>query len=75
MDTFFWTDPLLGGVPLSVRFRRLFELSTYQTSSVADMCALGWEAGGAAWQWRCPLWAWEEELLGECTSFLVDIIL
>ncbi|MCI26561.1 receptor-like kinase, partial [Trifolium medium] len=68
-------DPWLGGVPLSARFRRLFELSTYQTSSVAYMCALGWEEGGAPWQWRRPLWAWEEEMLGECMGFLVDIIL
>ncbi|MCI45203.1 cysteine-rich receptor-like protein kinase, partial [Trifolium medium] len=24
VDTHFWTDPWLGGVPLSVQFRRLF---------------------------------------------------
>ncbi|MCI69619.1 helicase-like protein, partial [Trifolium medium] len=39
------------------------------------MCALGWEEGGATWQWRRPLWAWEEKMLGECRGFLVDITL
>ncbi|GAU10676.1 hypothetical protein TSUD_426400, partial [Trifolium subterraneum] len=46
VDTFFWTYPGLGGVPLSVRYRRLFDLSTNQSSSVAEMCGLGWEEGG-----------------------------
>ncbi|MCI57012.1 C-terminal binding protein, partial [Trifolium medium] len=48
VDTFCWTDPWLGGVPLSVRFRPLFELSNYQTSSVTDMCALGGRRGDLA---------------------------
>ncbi|MCH85634.1 HcrVf2 protein-like protein [Trifolium medium] len=33
--------------------------------SVADMCELGWEEGGAAWQWGRQLWVWEEEMTGE----------
>ncbi|MCI30206.1 receptor-like kinase, partial [Trifolium medium] len=57
--TFFWTDPWLGGVPLRVLFSRPFELSNDQTSTIAAMCELGWEEGGAAWQWRRPLRAWE----------------
>ncbi|MCH95243.1 cysteine-rich receptor-like protein kinase, partial [Trifolium medium] len=52
VDTLFWTDPWLGGVPLRVLFGRLFELSNCQTSTVAVMYALGWEEGGVAWQWR-----------------------
>jgi hypothetical protein len=48
-DTFFWTDPWLGGVSLSVRFRRLFDLSNNKLCSVAVMCELVWEDGGAAW--------------------------
>ncbi|PNY09289.1 cysteine-rich receptor-like protein kinase [Trifolium pratense] len=47
-NTFFLTDLWLGGVPLSVRYRRLFDLATDKSISVADMCGLGWEEGGAA---------------------------
>ncbi|GAU33103.1 hypothetical protein TSUD_259540 [Trifolium subterraneum] len=39
------------------------------------MCLLGWESGGAGWQWRRQLWVWEEELLAECTGLLHDIVL
>ncbi|GAU49405.1 hypothetical protein TSUD_92510 [Trifolium subterraneum] len=74
-DTSFWSDLWLGGAPLCVRFRRLFDLSTIQSISVADMCELGWEAGGAGWQWRRQLWVWEEELLLECKGLLYDIVL
>ncbi|MCI67770.1 C-terminal binding protein, partial [Trifolium medium] len=45
-DTFFWIDPWLGGVLLRVKYRRIFDLSTNKTSSVAAMCELGWEEGG-----------------------------
>ncbi|GAU46970.1 hypothetical protein TSUD_143120 [Trifolium subterraneum] len=41
LDTLFSTDPCLGGVPLRERFRRLFDLSVYQSSTVADMSSLG----------------------------------
>ncbi|MCI85422.1 protein kinase, partial [Trifolium medium] len=51
----------LGGVPLSVQFRRLFDLSSNKLVSVAEMCELGWEEGGAAWQWRRQLRVWEEK--------------
>lgn len=49
-----------------MRFRLLFDLV------VADMCGLGWEDGGAAWQWRRRLWVGEDELLGECRILLHD---
>ncbi|PNX89144.1 cysteine-rich receptor-like protein kinase, partial [Trifolium pratense] len=75
VDTFFWTGAWLGGVPLSVRYRRLFDLSINKLRSVAAMCELGWEEGGAAWQWRRQLWAWEEEMLGECQRSLNDFVL
>ncbi|MCI29657.1 receptor-like protein kinase ANXUR2, partial [Trifolium medium] len=51
------------GVPLSVKYRRLFDLSLHKLSTVAAMRDLGWEAGGAAWSWHCQLWAWEDEML------------
>ncbi|WJX67068.1 hypothetical protein P8452_51564 [Trifolium repens] len=40
-----------------------------------EMRELGWGEGGAAWAWRRQLWAWEEELLGELKSVLVNSIL
>ncbi|PNY03231.1 cysteine-rich receptor-like protein kinase, partial [Trifolium pratense] len=48
VDTLFLTNLWLGGVPLSVRYSRLFDLSNNKTSSVADMCELGWKEEGAA---------------------------
>ncbi|GAU17835.1 hypothetical protein TSUD_329610 [Trifolium subterraneum] len=44
---------------------------------------LGWRGplyvrdlgGGEAWLWRRPLRAWEEEMLGECQTLLLDISL
>ncbi|CAJ2666213.1 unnamed protein product [Trifolium pratense] len=39
------------------------------------MYALGWGIGGEAWKWRRQLRAWEEELLGECQTLLLDISL
>jgi hypothetical protein len=51
----FWSDLWLGGVPLSMRYQRLFDLSLYRSNTVAEMSALGWEAGDAAWAWRRPL--------------------
>ncbi|MCI03096.1 heat-shock protein [Trifolium medium] len=75
VETFFLSDPWLGSVPLSVRFRRLFDLSLNRSSTVAVMSELGWGVGGAAWLWRRRLWAWEEEMLEECRSLLFDIVL
>jgi len=43
--------------------------------SAAAMCDLGWEEGGAAWQWRRRLWACKDDLLGECRILLHDISL
>jgi len=45
-DTFFWTDPWLGGAPLCVRFRRLSNMAQNNSITVVDMCGLGWEEGG-----------------------------
>jgi hypothetical protein len=64
-NTFFWTDPWLGGIPLCERFSRRFDLTKSKSSMVANMYALGCEAGGEAWLWRRQLWVWEEELLRE----------
>ncbi|MCI31875.1 receptor-like kinase, partial [Trifolium medium] len=54
-DTFSWTDPWLGGIPLCVKFGRLFELAENKSSTVAKMYQLWWETGGEAWEWRRQL--------------------
>jgi hypothetical protein len=45
-DTYFWTDPWVGGIPLCERFGRLYDLATTKSRTVAEMCDLGWESGG-----------------------------
>ncbi|PNX60369.1 kinesin-like protein, partial [Trifolium pratense] len=72
-DTFFWTDPWVDEIPLCQRFGRLFELAETKSRTVAEMFALGWGEGGEAWEWRRQLRAWEEEMLGECQSLLLNI--
>ncbi|MCI34544.1 cysteine-rich receptor-like protein kinase, partial [Trifolium medium] len=42
------------------RYERLFDLAVNKSITVADMCSLGWEAGGDAqssdsWQWQLDL--------------------
>ncbi|GAU22961.1 hypothetical protein TSUD_247050 [Trifolium subterraneum] len=74
-ESYFWTDPWLGGTPLCVRFGRLFDLAVNKSSTVAEMCSLGWDTGGEACEWQRHLWAWEEEMLGECQVLLHDFIL
>ncbi|CAJ2661595.1 unnamed protein product [Trifolium pratense] len=44
-------------------------------ATVAEMASLGWESGGGVWVWRRQLWAWEEELLGECQTLLLGVSL
>ncbi|GAU41111.1 hypothetical protein TSUD_398070 [Trifolium subterraneum] len=74
-DTLCWSDPWVDGIPLCERFGRLFYLAETQSCSVAEMTSLGWGAGGEAWVWRRPLRGWEEEMLGECQSLLLNISL
>jgi hypothetical protein len=73
--TFFWIDPLLGGIVLSVRFRRLFDLSVNKNRTVEEMFVKGWGEGCEAWEWRTRLWDWEEVLVGECRLFLANVVL
>ncbi|MCH92691.1 cysteine-rich receptor-like protein kinase, partial [Trifolium medium] len=61
LDTFLWTDPWLGGTPLCVRFRRLFDLAENKSSTVVEMTSLGWEAGGEAWASSLDLWQWQPD--------------
>ncbi|GAU27264.1 hypothetical protein TSUD_125450 [Trifolium subterraneum] len=39
------------------------------------MFQLGWGVGGETWVWRRPLRAWEEEMLEECQTILLNISL
>jgi hypothetical protein len=55
-DTFFWTDLWVGGIALSVQFRRLYDLSVNKNCTVEEMAGLGLEDGGDAWHWRWRLW-------------------
>ncbi|GAU10297.1 hypothetical protein TSUD_420400, partial [Trifolium subterraneum] len=75
VGTFFWTDTWLDGIPLCERFQRLFDLTINKSSTVAECSSLGWGPGGAAWVWRRQLWAWEEEMLGECQALLHNFVL
>jgi len=73
--TLFWEDPWLDDVPLAVIFSRLFELSNFKLATVREMFRLGWGADGGAWRWRRRLFAWEEELVGECVGRLANFAL
>jgi hypothetical protein len=64
-DTFFWSDPWLGGIPLCERFGRLFDLAETKWGTVAEMYASGWRVRREAWLWRRQLWVWEEDMLRE----------
>ena len=46
MDTYFWTDPWIGGIPLAVRFSRLFELSVVKNSRWGLCCLWMWRKVG-----------------------------
>jgi len=73
-NTLFWHDRWLGDVPLCRRFDHLFDLALNKHITVADMFVLGWEVGGGVWRWRRQLWAWEEELLGQCCLLLNNFV-
>jgi len=42
---------------------------------VSDMFQGGWGIDGAAWRWRRRLFVWEEEMLGDLTLLLQNVIL
>ncbi|MCI34431.1 YIPF1-like protein, partial [Trifolium medium] len=54
---------------------RLYDLVENKSSMAVEMFSLGWAEGGGSWEWQRRLWAWEEELLGECRALLHDIVL
>lgn len=74
-ETFFWSHRWIGGILLSVRFRRLFDLAENKTITVANFFSLGLARQGEGWRWRRRLWAWEEDMLEECRALLFDVLL
>ncbi|GAU48351.1 hypothetical protein TSUD_267760 [Trifolium subterraneum] len=75
LDTFFWTDPWVEGIPLCERFGRMFDLAENKGRTVAEMFTLGWGVDGEAWEWRRQLWVWEEEMLRECQTLFLHFTL
>jgi len=74
-ETLFWFDNWVGGLPLRLKFPRLFDLAVNKVRTVEEMSRLGWEVGGGAWEWRRQLLAWEEESVGECSAMLLNVAL
>jgi len=62
-ETLFWSHRWIGGIPLSVWFRRMFDLAENKTITVANLFSLGLGQEGEGWSWRRKLWAWEEDML------------
>lgn len=46
VDTYFWMDHWLRGIPFKERYMRLYELTNNRGLSVTNMCSLGWGEGG-----------------------------
>lgn len=74
-STLFWTDPWIDGEPLCKVYVRLFELYENKLELVANMRTRGWGIDKEAWMWCRRLFAWEEELLGECAAGLTSVTL
>ena len=68
-------DRWIGGTPLSVRFRRLFDLAENKSITVANLFSMGLVRDGDGWSWRRRLWVWEEDMLEECRALLFDVVL
>jgi len=52
-STSFWDDVWVDGVPLRVRFLRLFQVSILQSSSVGGMCSWVDDEWVRDMIWRC----------------------
>lgn len=60
---------------MCVTYMRLYELSENRLIYVAGMFSLCQGEGGEAWKWIQMLFAWEEEILGECCALFHDVLL
>jgi hypothetical protein len=74
-NTLFWYDNWAGGIPLRLKFPRLFDLVVNKDCSVAEMSRLGWMENGRGWVWRRRLLAWEEDTVRECYLLVHNVVL
>lgn len=42
--------------------------------TLVELNSLGWGVNGEAWKWRKRMFAWEEELVGECVELFISFI-
>jgi hypothetical protein len=75
LDSFFWTDPRLGGSPWARRISVF--LIWRRIDRVRYPRCLIFKVGGrgVAWVWQRQLWVWEEKMLKECQDVLRDFLL
>ncbi|PNY08829.1 cysteine-rich receptor-like protein kinase [Trifolium pratense] len=73
--TLFWKDNWVDGTSLKSQFGRLYDLCLDKKVTVVDMRRLGWELGGNEWRWRRRLFAWEEQLWGDCCTIVANVVL
>ncbi|KAJ9552562.1 hypothetical protein OSB04_016607 [Centaurea solstitialis] len=67
LTTSFWYDRWLGGVPLAVRFKRIWRLEVDKEAKVADR----WTREGDGWSGR---WHWRREPRGRVSGELNDLL-
>ncbi|KAJ9547212.1 LOW QUALITY PROTEIN: hypothetical protein OSB04_019755 [Centaurea solstitialis] len=67
LTTSFWYDRWLGGVPLAVRFKRIWRLEVDKEARVADR----WTREGDGWSGR---WRWRREPRGREAGELNDLL-
>jgi len=41
---------------------------------VVEVNVIWWGVNGEAWKWRRRLFAWEEELVGDCVKLLTSVV-
>jgi hypothetical protein len=73
VDPPFWVDQWLGYFKFCDRFIWLFDFSENRSITMMDMFHLGWGEGAKTWRWRHQLFAWEEDLVGDCREFLDNV--
>ena len=73
----FWREAWRGNEPFMLKYERLFSISSNQEANVHDLWIPNSSGGGWAFNWRCPLFVWEKnlltELLGDLEGFEFSI--
>jgi hypothetical protein len=68
--TSFWKDPWREAIPFSQKYPRLFAISNNKEASVEECRQHNGGGGGCSFEWRRPLFVWEEDLLLSLTEDL-----